>query len=152
MEVFRVSREKYAAKLSGKGAAIRGARWNSVGVEMIYTAANRSLAMAEVAVHLSLATLEDDYLMLTIAVPVDVLMQKLTETKLPRGWNNFPYISATQAIGNKFIADGKHCVMQVPSAVTPGDHNFLINPHHDDFAKIRILKKEPFPFDKRMFS
>jgi RES domain-containing protein len=36
MEVFRLSREKYAATLSGKGAAIRGERWNSVGVEMIY--------------------------------------------------------------------------------------------------------------------
>ena len=44
-----LAREKFAGSLSGKGAAISGARWNSVGIEMIYTAANRSLAMAEVA-------------------------------------------------------------------------------------------------------
>jgi RES domain-containing protein len=46
MELFRLCREKYIKPLSGKGAAIKGARWNSVGVELIYTASNRSLAMA----------------------------------------------------------------------------------------------------------
>ena len=35
MEAFRLSREKFASTLSGKGAAIKGARWNSVGVEII---------------------------------------------------------------------------------------------------------------------
>ncbi|MFM7585785.1 MAG: RES domain-containing protein [Bacteroidota bacterium] len=39
---------------------------------MIYTAQNRSLAMAEVAVHLTLATLTDDYMMLTIDIPDDI--------------------------------------------------------------------------------
>ncbi|MBA2407387.1 MAG: RES family NAD+ phosphorylase, partial [Chitinophagales bacterium] len=57
MEVYRLSRQKFAGSLSGKGAAIKGARWNSAGVELIYTSANRSLAMAEIAVHFSLATL-----------------------------------------------------------------------------------------------
>jgi len=51
MEVFRLSRAKYADQLSGYGAALKGARWNSRGVEMIYAAENRSLAMAEVLVH-----------------------------------------------------------------------------------------------------
>ena len=56
MEVYRLTRQKFASRLSGKGAAIKGARWNSPGVEIVYTAVNRSLAMAEVAVHFTLAT------------------------------------------------------------------------------------------------
>ena len=60
MEVFRLSRDRYARTLSGEGAARAGGRWNSPGVEMVYTAGNRSLAMAEVAVHLSLAMLPED--------------------------------------------------------------------------------------------
>ena len=48
MEAYRLSRTKFADTLSGKGAALKGARWNSIGVEIIYTAGNRSLAMAEV--------------------------------------------------------------------------------------------------------
>lgn len=151
MEAFRLSREKYAGILSGKGAAIKGARWNSVGVEMIYTAANRSLAMAKVSVHLTLATLPDDYLMLTVYLPDDISIQKLTEKNLPPDWNAFPHPNSTQAVGDKFVAENKYCVLQTPSAVTRGDFNLLINPHHSEFSKIKIIASDKFPFDKRIF-
>ncbi|MFY7847815.1 MAG: RES family NAD+ phosphorylase, partial [Bacteroidia bacterium] len=72
MEVYRLAREAYALPLSGLGAAIKGARWNSAGVELFYTAMNRSLAMAEVAVHFTLATLPDDYVMMTLDIPDQV--------------------------------------------------------------------------------
>ena len=75
MEVFRLSRLQYADTLLGKGAAIKGARSNLQDVEIIYTAGNRSLAMAEVAVHFTLATLPEDYMMITIHVPDDVYHQ-----------------------------------------------------------------------------
>ena len=151
MEVFRVSREKYSTTLSGKGAAMRGARWNSASVEMIYTAANRSLAMAEVAVHLNLSTLQEDYVMVTISIFDDVTLQKLSNPHLPPGWNAFPDSPVTSKIGDKFIADGKYCILQVPSAVTKGDHNLLINPHHNEFSKVKIIAIENFPFDWRIF-
>ncbi len=83
MEVYRLSREKFASPLSGKGAAIKGARWSSVGVEIVYTAFNRSLAMAEIAVHFTFATLPDDYMMITIFIPDDVSSKKLAITDLP---------------------------------------------------------------------
>jgi RES domain-containing protein len=151
MEVYRLSREKFAGTLSGKGAAIKGARWNSAGVEIIYTAANRSLAMAEVAVHFTMATLPNDYRMITIFIPDDISLQKLSVTDLPADWNIFPPPSTTQAIGDQFIADNKYCVLQIPSAVTQGDYNLLINPNHPDFKKIRITATDKFPFDKRIF-
>jgi len=151
MEAFRLSREKYAAPLSGKGAAIKGARWNSVGVELIYTASNRSLAMAEVAVHLTLATVPKDYVMLTIYLPDDVSLQKLTVADLPDCWNAFPHPNSTQAVGDRFISDNKCCVLQIPSAVTQGDFNLLVNPYHSEFSKIKIVEIEKFPFDERIF-
>ena len=151
MEVYRLSRKKFAGTLSGKGAAIKGARWNSVGVEMIYTAANRSLAMAEVAVHLTFATLPDDYMMITIFIPSDVALLKLDIKDLPADWNIFPHPPATQVIGDRFINSNKYCVLQIPSAVTKGDYNLLINPNHPDFKRIKIVASEKFPFDKRIF-
>lgn len=151
MEAFRLSREKYAAPLSGKGAAIKGARWNSVGVELIYTASNCSLAMAEVAVHLTLATLPKDYVMLTLYLPDDVSLQKSTAADLPDGWNAFPHPNSTQAVGDMFISDNKYCVLQIPSAVTQGDYNLLLNPYHSEFSNIKIIETEKFPFDERIF-
>ncbi len=151
MEVYRLSREQFAGALSGKGAAIKGARWNSIGVEIIYTAANRSLAMAEVSVHFTLATLPVDYIMATIFIPDNVSLQKLNVTDLPPDWNSFPHPSSTQLIGDQFIADNKYCLLQIPSAVTQGDYNILINPNHQEFKKIKIIATEKFPFDKRIF-
>ncbi|MEO8116447.1 MAG: RES family NAD+ phosphorylase [Bacteroidota bacterium] len=151
MEAYRLSRKKFAAVLSGKGAALKGARWNSTGVEIIYTAANRSLAMAEVAVHFTLATIPEDYMMITIFIPDNIPIKKLRMKDLPSGWNIFPPPLTTQAIGNKFIAENKYCVLQIPSAVTQGDFNLLINPKHPEFKKIKIIEKEKFPFDKRIF-
>ena len=151
MEAYRLSRKKFAASLSGKGAALKGARWNSIGVELIYTASNRSLAMAEVAVHFTLATLPSDYMMTTIFIPDDISLQKLNVSDLPTDWNTFPHPSTTQTIGDQFIADNKFCILQIPSAVTQGDYNLLINPNHPDFKRIKIIATDKFPFDKRIF-
>lgn len=151
MEAYRLSRVRYASVLSGKGAAIKGARWNSVGVEMIYTASNRSLAMAEVAVHFTLATLPDDYMMATIFIPDNIAVFKLNVNDLPVDWNTFPHPTSTQAIGDKFITANRFCVLQIPSVVTQGDYNLLINPNHPDFAKIKIITTEKFIFDNRIF-
>lgn len=151
MEVYRLSREKFSGLLSGKGAAMKGARWNSAGTELIYTAANRSLAMAEVAVHFSLATLPIDYVMITIFIPDDISLKKININDLPNDWNIFPHQFSTQIVGDQFISENKYCVLQVPSAVTQGDYNLLINPYHAEFSDIKILSMVKFPFDKRIF-
>ena len=151
MKVFRLAREKNATPLSGKGAAKYGARWNPVGVELIYTAQNRSLAMAEVAVHLTLATLPEDYMMLTIDIPDEIEVKQLSEADLPADWQEFPHPISTQDIGRDFVAQNEYCVLIIPSVVTPGDYNVLINPNHIDFSKITITSIDKFPFDKRIF-
>jgi len=151
MEAYRLSRKAFASTLSGKGAALKGARWNSIGVELIYTASNRSLAMAEVAVHFSLATLPPDYVMVTLFIPNEIALLKLNISDLPIGWNSFPHPAGTQHIGDKFISDNRYGVLQIPSAVTQGDYNLLINPNHSDFKKIKIVSEENFPFDTRIF-
>lgn len=151
MEVFRLAKKEYAAELNGKGAALRGARWNSAGTELIYTATNRSLAMAEVAVHFSLGTLPADYILMTIYVPDSLKSKRILMEELPSDWNRFPYPETTQAIGDKFVSEGACCILYIPSAVTYGDFNLLINPNHADFRHIKITDRSPFPFDNRIF-
>jgi len=152
MEVFRLTRKKYSANLSGVGAAIKGARWNSPGIEIIYTAENLSLCLAEVAVHFTLATLPSDYMMVTIFIPETLAIKLKQQKELPKNWNSFPYISLTQKFGNDFIRENKYCLLKIPSAITKGDFNILINPYHPEFKKITIMNSEPFPFDKRIFN
>jgi len=151
MEVFRLSKEKFSSPLSGVGAAVKGARWNSVGIEMIYTAANRSLAMAEVAVHFSISTIPEDYVMITIYIPDNISMKKIDVAELPPNWNSFPHPQSTQVFGDKFILENRYCVLQIPSSVTQGDYNLLINPNHSEFNRISIINIRKFSFDQRLF-
>ena len=151
MEVFRLCRSQYCTELNGKGAALHGARWNSPGTELIYTAANRSLAMAEIAVHLSLATLPDDYYMMTVFIPNDLPISEIDMNDLPIGWNSFPNIATTMVIGDKFVSGNSSCILKVPSAVTKGDFNYLINPRHPSFDNVKVLAVDKFPFDRRIF-
>jgi hypothetical protein len=52
--------------------------------------------MAEVAIHLTLATLPEDYLMITIDITEDIKVKQLTEADLPEDWQAFlhpyPYV------------------------------------------------------------
>ena len=151
MKAFRLSRKKYSKELSGKGASLSGNRWNSKGSEIIYCASSRALAMAEVAVHLNLALIPKDYLMIEINIPDSIYIEKIDIGKLPPDWDLFPHIFPTQKIGDEFIIGNRSCVLQVPSAVVKGDINYLINPFHKDFKSIEIINSYSFPFDKRLF-
>ncbi len=151
MRVFRLSKKKYSKDLSGKGASKSGNRWNSKGTEIIYTAESRALAMAEVAVHLTLATLPSDYVMIEIDIPDSIKIKEVKLIDLPNNWNNHPPNTTTQKIGDNFIDSIDDCLLKVPSAVVQGDSNYLINPYHKKFKKIKITNVFNFPFDKRIF-
>ena len=150
MIVYRLSKKKYSNSLSGKGAAKSGNRWNSKGTEIIYSAESRALAMAEVAVHLTLATLPSDYVMVEIDIPDDIQIKVLEQKDIPEYWNNHPPNASTQKIGDEFIEALDFCVLKVPSAVVAGDYNFLINPYHKHFKKITIAAVSDFLFDRRI--
>jgi RES domain-containing protein len=41
-------------------------------------------------------------------------------------------------------------VLAVPSAIVPRETNYLLNPAHPDFRRLRIGRPEPFSLDPRM--
>jgi len=149
MFVYCLTKQKYAGTLSGKGAAMSVNRWNSKGVEMIYTAESRALALVEVLVHLPLQLVPSDFMMMRIEIPDSIKLEKLDINLLPANWHSFPYMTKTQYLGDRFIAEKKAVVLKVPSAIVSGDFNYLINPYHPDFNKIKILEVSPFLFNGR---
>lgn len=151
MKVYRLSRKKYPDHLSGRGAALASNRWNSKGVEMIYTARNRALALAEVAVHFSVGTLPSGYLMLEIDIPDECTFTELRLNDLPPHWNSFPHMRETRLLGDRFIMEKKALACKVPSAVVPGEFNILINPNHPEMSLIQITDISDFPIDSRLF-
>jgi len=151
MIVFRLSKSRYAADLSGKGAEKAGGRWNSKGVAMVYTSASRALCMAEVAVHMPLGIVPADYELATIEIPDNYIMEVRIK-ELPEDWQALPHSDSTQKLGDNFIREGKYLALKVPSVVVQGEYNFLINPKHEAIKEVRVKHTEPFMFDKRLFT
>jgi len=149
---YRIAREKYKNSLSGIGAAKFGARWNSAGLEIIYTASNRALAMAELLVHLDMSEVPEDYYMISIHIPDNLKVKHIDAKDLPSQWNRMvEYKAITRSIGDAFVQENEYVILSVPSAVVRGDYNTLINPYHISFGEISIAEVESFPFDHRLF-
>jgi len=149
MIVYRLSRKAFAKDLSGRGAELHGGRWNSKGTPMLYTSQSRALAFAELAIHIPIGIVPKGYFLVTIQIPDTASILKLNEKQIPKDWRSNPHSHSTQQIGDKFVLDGTHLVLQVPSAIVPGDFNFLINPKHPEAGKIAIKGMEVFEFDSR---
>ncbi|MGB7395334.1 MAG: RES family NAD+ phosphorylase, partial [Pricia sp.] len=153
MKVYRIERKKYLeSTLKGIGAAkTKGYRWNSLDTYLVYTASSRALATMEVAVHLDLSEdLPTDRFYVEIEIPDDVEILELEIADLPKNWDSKPPILDTQLIGDSFVDSNQFAVLKVPSSIVPPEHNYLINPKHIDFDKIKVLSTEPMLFDKRV--
>lgn len=152
MKVYRIEREKYlSTTLKGNGAALtEGYRWNSLGTHLVYTAESRALAILEVSVHLDLSEdLPEDRHYVEIEIPDNIDILELKVKDLPKNWNAKPPTLYTQYIGDDFVSDNKAAILKVPSSIIPPECNFLINPHHPDWEKIKVNSSSPLTFDER---
>ena len=151
MIVFRLSKSAYANDLTGRGAEKAGGRWNSKGTAIVYTSESRALCTTEIAVHTPLGILPIDFVIIAIEIPNTVQMAEIKPAGLPADWKSLPHSHSTQEIGDVFINEIKTAVLKVPSAVVQGEFNYLLNPLHKDFKKIKVKLIESFDFDERLF-
>lgn len=148
MIVFRISNELYKEDISGNGAAINGSRWNSKGTRMLYTSESISLAILESLVHLQVVDIPDKQYLLQIELP-DNDFSEVRQSKIKDHWQHD--VEYTQWIGAEFLKNNQSLILKVPSAVVPQEHNFLINPLHTEFRKVKVEKTELLELDKRLF-
>jgi RES domain-containing protein len=144
---WRLTKTKYlAAAWDGEGARRAGGRWNSPGTAVVYVSGSLSLALVEVLVHLSA-----EILPAFSAIPVEFDEALVSApAHVPDEWMESPPTAATQAIGDQWVASARSAVLRVPSVIVPGESNYLLNPAHADFRRIRIGDASPFPFDARL--
>lgn len=150
MIVYRITNSHYKDDISGDGAKLTGARWNMPGSSMLYTAQHISLSTLELLVHIGFSDIQKFYHLLSIEVPEHAAMREINENKLKPNWMEDE--DYTAFIGTEFINNNVNLVLKVPSAIIPEEYNYLINPNHADFKKVKIKKTKPFTFDERLFT
>ena len=149
MRVWRLCKIKHIA-FDGEGARRAGGRWNRRGTRVVYTSESLSLAALELLVHCEIALAPEDLVAVPAEVPDAIAREELSAADLPRDWRVHPAPEGLARLGTDWIRRGKTAVLGVPSAVVPAERNFLLNPAHPDFARIRVGRPEPFSFDPRL--
>lgn len=151
MELYRIAQEKYAEDLSGNGARLFGGRWNSEGQFALYTSFTRSLALLETLAHTPAKLLQaKTYLLITLFIPDTTAIQSIEAKKLPHGWDDVEISPFTQKTGDQFLIAKKNLALAVPSVLIPEELNYVLNPLHADFKKVKIVNKRRIQFDNRV--
>jgi RES domain-containing protein len=149
---WRIVKRKLARRaFSGEGARRYGGRWNSKGVAVVYLAQTQSLAALEILVHADYAELLQHYVVIPVSMAPNLII-RVDVSRLPRNWRAYPPPNGVRAIGDNWVAAGGSAVLQVPSVIVPSESNFLVNPLHPDYAKLKIGNPVPFKFDPRLTS
>jgi RES domain-containing protein len=143
--------QRLLTAFTGESASRHPGRWNHFGIPMIYTAGSQALAALEILVHADMESLRIDYVAINIEFD-ESLLQRLTFESLPQGWDVTPAVAATKDLGTRWANSLESAALSVPSAVIKREVNYLINPLHTDFAKIKRSNPEAFVFDPRLYA
>jgi RES domain-containing protein len=149
MIVYRFAPPQYALDISGTGSRLWGGRWNPTGTQVTYTSGHISLALLEVLVNTGTLQELNVIQLVEIHIPDNAQLHEVKPGALKKGWqHDFEY---TQWMGKEILMNSAALVIKCPSAIIPSEYNYLINPGHADFKKIKVTQAAGFEFDERLF-
>jgi RES domain-containing protein len=144
MRIWRISNH---AGLSGMGGVRFSARWHSKGRPILYAAEHPAGALAEFLAHLDLEDIPTSFQLITIDVDGIPAAITIKPEDLAPDWA--ANRTTTRAAGDRWLQGGESLLLRVPSVLVPDAFNVLINPPHPDTIKMRIVKTEKVPLDRR---
>jgi len=151
MVVYRLAKRKYAHDPLGvAGGLLVGGRWHHKGSRIAYCAQTLSLASVEFLVHFEVLYKAIELAAIEVEVP-DSRVEDLPPSLLPSNWDETPPASATADVGTEWLRTGRSAALRVPSVLTRGEYNVLINPAHADFKLVRVVSVNDYKYDTRMW-
>lgn len=108
--------------------------------------------MIEYFVHLDRDDPPPNLVVAAADVPDDVSRVNVSRGSLPANWRQTPAPVELAAIGDRFARRRRDAILVVPSTLAPDESNWLLNPDHPDFTRIRMHPPEPFAYDGRFFA
>lgn len=148
MIVYRLSSEQYIEDLNGTGCDFGPGRWNEEKTRVLYTA--EVFALSKLEILANSPVLPKNMAVVLIEIPEDASIKELTVEDLPANWEAYPHPQELKDISTKWIREKKYLVMKVPSAHSPYESNYLINPQHPDHSRLKIVEVKKHIFDERL--
>jgi RES domain-containing protein len=123
------------------GALLQPGRWHSQGTRVVYAAEHASLAVLETLIHAGGRKIPPRVIT-RIHLPEDLPIESAPWMEMP----------ASQAFGDAWVMEARSAVLRVPSiAVNRMEANYVLNPAHLEFQRLRHDPPERFLFDARFF-
>lgn len=150
-DAWRLDNAKWTAQsFSGAGAALAGGRWNPAGVQVVYASQHLATAVLEKFMHLPKPVPTG---MRFVQYGIEfggAAVERPERTALPANWRDEPVPVTTQRFGLEWFRSGRTAILAVPSAIVPDEENYVLNPTHPEFRKVKVSKPVPFVFDPRL--
>lgn len=149
MILYRFAHHLFADDLTGTGAKLHGGRWNNIGTNVLYTSGSISLALLEILVNAGSFEALQPFKLIQLTLPETAIKYQINIKNLKKNWHQD--IGYIQWMGTEILQEKKALVIECPSAIIPQESNFLLNPLHKDYPKIRMKEVLDFYFDERLF-
>lgn len=107
--------------------------------------------MLEYSVHIDAEDAPQDLVVVAADIPARVSRIANSERQLPANWRRSLAPPGLAAIGDDLVSACRMAILIVPSVLAPAESNWLVNPRHPDFSKIRVHPPEKFRYDARFF-
>ncbi len=150
-DAWRLDNAKWTAQaFSGAGAALAGGRWNPIGVHVVYASRHLATAVLEKFIHLPKPV---PAAMTFVQSEIDfggIAVERPARAALPANWREEPAPLTTQQFGLEWFRSSRSAILAVPSAIVPDEENYVLNPAHPDFRKVKVSKPVRFVFDPRL--
>jgi RES domain-containing protein len=107
--------------------------------------------MIEYFIHIDPDDPPNDLVVVAAEIPDGVSRISISPKRLPFKWRQSPSPPELAGMADRFANDARAAVLIVPSTLAPTESNWLLNPRHPEFSRIRLRSIEPFDYDQRFF-
>jgi RES domain-containing protein len=151
VRAFRIALAKYGASardvFSGLSGYSTDGRWHSRGRYLDYAAESQSLAILERLVHYKRFDNLQPHVLCSLEIPDRAIVDLAS---VPPGWDGIDPLPAAQALGNEWYDRSASPGIRVPSVVTRGEFNLLVNARHSAWRWAWVSGPVPLAFDGRL--
>jgi len=151
VKAFRIVLRRYGATakiaFSGTSGFLTDGRWHTRGRYLDYAAESQSLAVLERLVHYKRFDALSPHVLYVVEIPDSAID---LSAELPKGWDGPGLLPAAQRIGNRWYDEQRSAALKVPSAVTRGESNLMLNSKHPAWSWDWVVRRTPFTFERRL--
>jgi RES domain-containing protein len=118
---------------------------------MVYASESIALAALETLVHYDESLGSRRRLVLCRAdIPPEVPIEDGPGSLYTGRWASYPAPRRLAHFGDRWAREARCVALRIRSAVSPREHNVLLNPGHPLFRQLRLVIVEPFRLNQRL--